>query len=117
MKILGLRLNYFNLVVLPSMIGIGIDNSVHLYTRYQEEGLGSLKFVMRRTGLLIAITSFTSIAGFFGLIFSGHRGLFSMGITAVIGISLTLIASYLFVPVILGYIDTCRSSKKELTNS
>ncbi|MFC1585623.1 RND family transporter [Fibrobacterota bacterium] len=105
MKILDIRVNYFNLLVLPAMIGIGIDNSVHLYYRYLEEGLGSLHFVLKRTGAIICVTSLTSMAGFFGLVFSSHRGLFSMGLTAIIGICLTLIASLLFVPMVLGYFD------------
>jgi predicted RND superfamily exporter protein len=110
MKISGIKVNYFNLMVLPAMIGIGIDNSVHLYHRYLEEGLGSLYFVINRTGTIITVTSLTSMAGFFGLVFSGHRGLFSMGITAVIGIGLTLAASLLFVPIVLGYYDVKKTS-------
>ncbi|MBF0432891.1 MAG: MMPL family transporter [Fibrobacteria bacterium] len=105
MKHINMKISYFNLVVLPSMIGIGIDNSVHLYHRYLEEGIGSLHFVLKRTGRLICITSATSAAGFFGLAFSSHRGLYAMGITAILGISLTLLASLLFVPLILSHFD------------
>jgi predicted RND superfamily exporter protein len=109
MKIFGIKISYFNLVVLPAMIGIGIDNSVHLYHRYQEEGLGSLHFVMKRTGCLISVASLTSIAGFFGLTFSSHTGLLSMGLAAVMGIGLTLLATFTFVPIVLGYFDATKS--------
>jgi len=105
MKINELTINHFNLVVLPAMIGIGIDNSVHLYHRYLEEGLGSIYFVMKKTGLVILVTTLTSMAGFFGLAFSSHQGLYSMGITAIIGISTTYVASMLFVPMLLGILD------------
>ena len=71
-----MKINHFNLVVLPAMIGIGIDNSVHLYQRYLEEGLGSLYFVLKKTGVVVLVTSLTSMAGFFGLAFSSHQGQF-----------------------------------------
>ncbi len=107
-KIFNLKISYFNLIIFPAMIGIGIDNGLHLYHRYLEEGTGSLYFVMRRTGSLILIGSITSMAGFFGMLLSPHRGLLGMGLAAVIGISLTLLATFLFVPFFLGVIDEKR---------
>jgi predicted RND superfamily exporter protein len=112
MKLIHLEISYYNLIVLPAMIGIGIDNSVHLYHRYLEEGQGSLYFVLKRTGWVIWITTFTTAAGFLGLLLSSHGGLLSMGVTAVAGLGFTLLASYLFIPAILGYLDA-RLERKE----
>ncbi len=106
MRIFSIRINYFNLVVLPAMIGIGIDNSVHLFHRYKEEGIGSLYWVLRKTGVIITATSLTSLAGFIGLGFSHHLGLKSMGLTAILGIGSTFLATLLFSPFLLGYLDS-----------
>jgi len=117
MKLFGIKINHFNLVVLPAMIGIGIDNSVHIYHRYLEEGLGSLHFVVKKTGTVVLVTSLTSLAGFFGLAFSSHQGLYSMGITAIIGITTTFIASILFVPMLLGILDINKMKQTSSTKT
>ncbi|MFQ5769237.1 MAG: RND family transporter, partial [bacterium] len=42
MFLFDMKFNLFNIVVIPSVIGIGVDNGVHIYHRYKEEGAGSL---------------------------------------------------------------------------
>ena len=39
-----IKLNLYNMVAFPTIIGMGIDNSVHIFHRYQEIGRGSLRF-------------------------------------------------------------------------
>ena len=43
--IFGIKYNLFNMVVLPVIIGYGVDDGVHLIHRYLEEGAGSLRRV------------------------------------------------------------------------
>ena len=38
MYITGIQLNIFNQSVLPTILGIGIDNAVHMQHRYDAEG-------------------------------------------------------------------------------
>ncbi|MFY0580809.1 hypothetical protein ACN28S_47055 [Cystobacter fuscus] len=38
MHLYGLKLNFINAVVLPNLLAIAVDNAVHLYHRYREEG-------------------------------------------------------------------------------
>ena len=47
MYVFGMKLNFYNMVALPTIIGMGIDNGVHLYHRYREEGPGSLTLILR----------------------------------------------------------------------
>jgi predicted exporter len=44
MALLDIRINFINAVILPMIIGMGIDNSVHLMHRYLEEG-GEIPFM------------------------------------------------------------------------
>lgn len=97
----GMKLNFFNIAVLPSVIGIGVDNGVHLYHRYLEEGSGSLYFVLKRTGLTIGMTTLTTIVGYSGLILARHPGLRSMGNLAVIGLSTTFVAAVVVLPALI----------------
>lgn len=103
MYLLGLKLNFFNIVVLPSVIGIGVDNGVHIYHRYLEEGPGSLYHVLKNTGLAILMTTTTTIVGYSGLIMARHPGLNSIGDLAVIGIASTFITAIVVLPAQLQF--------------
>ena len=50
MGLFDLRLNFYNLIVLPAVLGIGNDAGVHLVHRYRESGPGSIVQVLRSTG-------------------------------------------------------------------
>ena len=105
MKVLGIRLNWFNLVAFPALVAFGINNGVHLYHRYLEEGRGSLRFVLRRTGETTAVATLVGMAGFAGLAFSEHRGLASLGWTALLGLSMSLLAPLVIMPIIIGFLE------------
>ena len=103
MEILDLKLNFYNLVVLPAILGIGNDAGVHLVHRYREEGRGSLMHVLRFTGEHITMASLTTMVGFGGLLLSFHPGLETIGQLAVVGIGMTLVASLLFLPALIQW--------------
>ncbi len=98
----GMEINMFNLIVLPSLIGIGIDNAVHIFHRYREEGPGSLALVVRRTGVAALLASLTTAAGFGSSLASHHVGLRTMGMLAILGIACTFVAATLFFPAFLS---------------
>ncbi|MFQ5636456.1 MAG: RND family transporter [bacterium] len=112
MYLLGMKLNLFNIVVLPSVIGIGVDNGVHIYHRYKEEGSGSLYHVLKNTGLAIFMTTLTTIIGYSGLILARHPGLNSIGDLAVIGISITFLTSTIVLPALLQFFEKTRAKIK-----
>lgn len=90
---LGLKLNMFNIVVLPTILGIGVDNAVHMVHRHVEEGRGSAGLVLRTTGLAAAVASLTTAAGFAGMLVADNRGLASIGSLALLGIAACLVTS------------------------
>ncbi len=105
MFLLGLKWNLFNIVVIPSVIGIGVDNGVHIYHRYSEEGPGSLTRVLKSTGMAVSMTTLTTLVGYSGLIMAHHPGLNSIGDLALIGISLTFVTAVLLLPATLRFIE------------
>ena len=105
MYLIGMKLNFFNIVVIPSVIGIGVDNGVHIYHRYLEEGKGSLPYVLKNTGLAILMTTLTTIVGYSGLIMARHPGLNSIGDLAVIGITSTFLTAIIVLPALLQVIE------------
>ena len=105
MLLTGLMLNFYNLVVLPAILGIGEDNGVHLTHRYQIEGKGSIMRVLASTGQHITIGSVTTILGFFGLIFTNHPGLQTIGFLAMLGIGMTLVAGLTLHPALIQWME------------
>ncbi|HEX9659317.1 MAG TPA: MMPL family transporter, partial [Rhodothermales bacterium] len=61
MEIFDISLNFYNLVVLPAILGIGNDCGVHMVHRYREEGPGNLLLVLRSSGEHITIGVLTTM--------------------------------------------------------
>lgn len=101
----GMKLNFFNIVAFPTVIGIGVDTGVHLYHRYRQEGPGSLLTVLRYTGGAVAISGLTTMVGFTGLIVARHPGLHSLGLLAVCGIGAVLFAALTVLPAALRWAE------------
>lgn len=105
MLLTGMMFNFYNLVVLPAILGIGEDNGVHLASRYREEGANSVWDVLSSTGQHITVGSFTTMLGFSGLLFTTHPGLQSLGTMAVIGIGMTLVTGLTFLPALIQWLE------------
>jgi len=105
MEIFGWQLNFYNLVVLPTVLGIGDDSGIHIVHRYREEGRGSIGQVLRSTGEHVGVSALTTMIGFGGWLLSMHPGLHSIGQLAVVGIGLTLLAALVFLPALLQWFE------------
>ncbi|MDJ0762455.1 MAG: MMPL family transporter [Myxococcota bacterium] len=108
MAIFDIRIGLYNMLVLPTMLGIGVDASVHLYHAYREHGPGSLGYVLKTTGAAIAVAAATTAVGFVGMLVVSHAGLRSIGILALIGIGATLTAALVTLPLELALGETMR---------
>ena len=80
---------------------MGIDNGVHIFHRYKETGKGSLRLVLRTTGIALLATSLTTMVGFSGLIPAHHPALTSIGILSLIGLGCCLVTSVTILPALL----------------
>ena len=100
-----LKLNFYNMVALPTIIGMGIDNGVHLYHRYREVGPGSMPVVLRSTGGAMFISMLTTMIGFFCLMMATHPGLNSIGRLALIGLLTCFVTAVLVLPAILEVLE------------
>ena len=103
------KLNFYNMVLLPLLIGMGVDAGVHIYGRYREEGPGSLGAVVKDTGGAVFVAALTTAIGFGGVYGSDHIGLGSMGTLAIVGIALTMTSAVLALPALLFVIERWRA--------
>jgi len=105
MVIRELWINVFNQAVLATIIGVGIDNVVHIEHRYLEEGKGSVVKVMATTGSAAFLASLTTAIGFGATITAHHLGINSLGWLSIVGLSCTFVASTIFFPAVLRLLE------------
>lgn len=86
------RFNYINVIAFPILLGVGIDNGLHLVRRLRESGLENVNFTMSETGNAVFLSNLTTVAGFASLIFAAHKGLASLGMLTFLGIGSIYIA-------------------------
>ncbi|MDP6852851.1 MAG: MMPL family transporter [Candidatus Marinimicrobia bacterium] len=100
MELGGLMFNMMNIMAVPLIIGIGIDDGVHILHRWKIEK--NLDTVYRSTGKAILLTSLTTMLGFGSLWFATYRGLGSMGLALFIGVGTCFFATLFMLPPLLG---------------
>ena len=103
MRVVGVPYNLANIVCLPLIIGVGIDNGVHLIHRFRESG--SMSEAMTHTGTAVALSSLTTMFGFGALALSSHRGLASMGIMMFLGVGACLLMAMTTLPAVLALVE------------
>src|SRR5690625_7515357 len=67
MAIFDFKVSFYNMVVLPAILGIACDNGVHLAHRFRDEGKFHMRTVLRSTGQHITMGSLTTMLGLVGL--------------------------------------------------
>ena len=102
LKTFGMMLTFVNVMGLPMILGIGIDDGVHLLHRYKYEGLNKTPLVLKSTGKAILLTSLTTMAGFGSLLLGTYRGFASLGMLLAIGVAACFLTTVLFLPAIIG---------------
>ena len=96
---LGIPFNPANMIGLPLIMGIGVDEGAHLvHEMRRQRGRFRLE---DSTVLAVILTSVTTMAGFGTLILSRHQGLRSMGQILTLGVGLCLACTVLFLPALL----------------
>jgi len=103
MVLLGLSFNPLNLIALPLVFAIGIDNGIYLVADCRRQIAAGKKSFEPSPDMLssVIVTSLTSIVGFGSLVVASHQGMFSMGILLALGVGSSLLVSLLLMPSLL----------------
>lgn len=110
MALVGMRLNVASIVVIPLILGIGVDAGIHMIHRCDinartHAGRAKLDEVLNGTGGAVMLSSLTTIVGFAGLLFGVHLGMVQLGAAMVIGVACTLVAGVVVLPALLLVLD------------
>jgi hopanoid biosynthesis associated RND transporter like protein HpnN len=92
--------NMANVVAIPLVLGLGIDNGIHIFMRFRHDG--SLQHVMgSSTPRAVMLSALTTLAAFASLSLSGHRGIQSMGVLLAIAIGCLIYCTLVVLPAMI----------------
>ena len=109
--ILGIPLNPANMIVLPLILGIGVDDGVHVIHDFRRQK--GRYHMSPSTASAVLITSLTTMVGFGSLMIASHQGLQSLGRVLTIGVSCCLFTSLIILPAILILLTRNRADLNE----
>ncbi len=107
MPMLDVQFNHANMVVLPLLLGLGLEASAHIVSRYREsaaeskDGVADLDEILAGTGSATFVGTLTTVWGFTVMLFASYKAMFGLGLIMTIGKAATLIASLLVLPALL----------------
>jgi len=90
MVLLGIKFDFINIITVLLLIGIGINNAVHISHRYRIEGPGRMEEVIKKIGRALLITTIITISGFASFIPSSMHAMRSTGIMLAVAMVIAL---------------------------
>jgi predicted RND superfamily exporter protein len=100
----NIPLNMANILVVPLIFGLGVDNGVHVVDRYRTAG-DVERFMHSSTPRAVLLSALTTIGTFAALSLSPHQGTASIGMLLTIAVALLLLFAILLLPVLLSFLS------------
>jgi len=99
--LLDIPFNFANVIALPLIFGIGVDNGIHMVHRMRTAPPANGNLLETSTSKAVLLSGLTTIGGFGNLALSPHPGMASMGQLLSIGIGMTLICTLIILPALI----------------
>jgi len=98
-RLIGLQLNFANIIALPLLFGIGVAFNIYFVVAWRAGARNMLQSSLTRAVLFSALTT---ASGFGSLWISSHPGTASMGELLIISLGWTLFTTLFVLPALLG---------------
>lgn len=108
----GVDVNPANLIVLPLVLGIGVDGGVHLVHDFRAQAQGGRFQMTNSTVNALLLNATTTMVGFGSMMIARHRGLYSLGLVLTIGVGSCLFVAVVVLPAVLGLMSRSRQRPK-----
>jgi predicted RND superfamily exporter protein len=84
------------------IVGIGIDDAVHILVRMRSRSRGELQVVLHEVGIILTLTTISTMIGFGAMMISSFYTMFSTGLVIALGVFFCLVFTIIVVPA--GYV-------------
>ena len=111
MVIFGMSFNFANVIVLPMLLGMGIDNGVHLVHRHRTNP-EEVDVLSTSTARAVFYSALTTVLCFGALAFAPHRGMAALGRMLTLGVAATLLCYVVVLPAVLDWDDRRRGRRR-----
>ena len=101
MVLTGVAFNFVNLLVVPLLFGIGVDSGIHLVHRAR--GGSPTALLETTTARAVFYSALTTTVSFGSLALSSHRGLASLGLVLVYGMTFAVLCNLVVLPALLSW--------------
>ena len=107
---MGMPLNMANVVVLPLIFGLGVDNGIHVVERFHESP-SIEKLMHSSTPRAVLLSTLTTLGTFGALSFSDHQGIYSIGVLLTCALSTLMILTLVALPALLEVFSSSRNKR------
>jgi predicted RND superfamily exporter protein len=105
---LGWPLNPANMIALPLIVGVGVDNGVHVVHDWRARSGDGPYRMDPGTARGILVAGMTTVIGFGALMISDHRGLAGLGAILALGVGGSLATALVVLPRLLSAMGDSR---------
>lgn len=103
MKLLGIDITILNFVATPIIIGIGIDDGVHIVEKYLYRTSDQTGKLIASCGKAVTLTSLTTMFGFSSLFMAEYSGFRSLGLCSILGVFYCWMGSVILLPLLMDH--------------
>ncbi len=96
--ITGTPINFANIIALPLLLGLGVDNGIHMVEKLHHSLSEEQNIYRSSTARAMFYGALTTASSFAGLAFSPHQGIASMGLVITIGIFWIMTCTFIILP-------------------
>jgi len=93
--------NFADVIVLPLLLGIGVDSGIHLVHRVRVVAKSDVSLLATSTARAVTYSALTTIASFGSLGLATHLGLATLGRLLTIGVGFTLVCNLIVLPALI----------------
>jgi hypothetical protein len=101
MWLAGVSFNSANIIVLPLILGVGIDSAIYIINRYRQGDETPARVAMSSAGIGVFLNALTILFSFGALMVAHHQGVFSIGAVMSLGMVASVAVFMVFLPALL----------------
>jgi len=94
----GTPINFANIIALPLLLGLGVDNGIHMVEKLHHSLSEKQNIYRSSTARAMFYGALTTASSFAGLAFSPHQGIASMGLIITMGIFWIMVCTFVILP-------------------